>query len=183
MLHRLCKLFQRVQLSNLFMQISMWKTFYIKPNEIGILYRRSDFKKILRPGNYTYFGGHWQVKTHDLNQPEAKIENLELLLRTHEAELQQHLEIVKTTFDRVALVRCGQTWVSVTPNQLRAFWRGFRLSQHHGENRIWCYKTFGGGLRRGLKFIGFLSKSSPRLTHPTTYNIFLSPQRRESRIV
>ncbi|MGL5921549.1 MAG: slipin family protein, partial [Chroococcidiopsis sp.] len=56
----------------------MWKTFYIKPNEIGILYHRSDFKKILQPGTYTYFGRHWQVKTYDLNQPEAKIENLEL---------------------------------------------------------------------------------------------------------
>lgn len=107
------------------MQISMWKTFYIKPNEIGILYHRSDFKKILQPGTYTYFGRHWQIKTYDLNQPEAKIENLELLLRTHEAEIQEHLLIVRTAFNQAALVRCGQNWISVTPNQLRAFWRGF----------------------------------------------------------
>ncbi|OWY65548.1 membrane protease subunit, stomatin/prohibitin [cyanobacterium TDX16] len=109
----------------------MWKTFYIKPNEIGILYHRSDFKKILQPGTYTYFGRHWQVKTYDLNQPEAKIENLELLLRTHEAELQEYLLIIRTAFNQAALVRCGQNWVSVAPNQLRAFWRGFIEVESH----------------------------------------------------
>jgi hypothetical protein len=68
------------------LKLFMWKTFYIKPNEIGILYHRSDFKKILHPGTYTHFGRHWQVKTYDLNQPEAQIENLELLLRYHEVD-------------------------------------------------------------------------------------------------
>ena len=109
----------------------MWKNFYIKPNEIGILYHRSDFQKILQPGTYTYFGRHWQVATYDLNQPEAKIENLELLLRTHATELQEHLLIVRTTFNTAALVRCGQNWVSVAPNQLRAFWRGFIDVESH----------------------------------------------------
>ncbi|HLO88238.1 MAG TPA: slipin family protein [Nostocaceae cyanobacterium] len=103
----------------------MWTSFYIKPNEIGILYHRSDFRKILQPGTYNYFGRHWLLKTYDLNQPEANIENLELLLRNHSSELQQHLLIVRTTFNQAALVRCGQTWVSVAPNQLKAFWKGF----------------------------------------------------------
>jgi regulator of protease activity HflC (stomatin/prohibitin superfamily) len=116
------------------MLFSMWKTFYIKPNEIGILYHRSDFNKILQPGTYTYFGRHWQVKTYDLNQPEAKIENLELLLRNHASELQEHLLIVRTAFNQAALVRLGQTWVSVTPNQLRAFWRGFIEVEAHFFN-------------------------------------------------
>ncbi|MBD2500365.1 slipin family protein [Anabaena azotica] len=112
----------------------MWKTFYIKPNEIGILYHRSDFKKVLQPGTYTYFGRHWQVQTYDLNQPEVKIENLELLLRNHASELQEHLLIVRTAFNQAALVRLGQTWVSVTPNQLRAFWRGFIEVEAHFFN-------------------------------------------------
>ncbi|HEY9803776.1 MAG TPA: slipin family protein [Leptolyngbyaceae cyanobacterium] len=116
------------------MLFSMWKTFYIKPNEIGILYHRSDFKKVLQPGTYTYFGRHWQVTTYDLNQPEAKIENLELLLRNHASELQEHLLIVRTAFNQAALVRLGQTWVSVTPNQLRAFWRGFIEVEAHFFN-------------------------------------------------
>lgn len=127
----LFNLLRRVKLPKFSMQLSMWKTFYIKPNEIGILYQRSDFKKILQPGTYTYFGRHWQVKTYDLNQPEAKIENLELLLRTHATELQQHLLIVRTAFNQTALVRCGQSWVSIAPNQLRAFWRGFIEVESH----------------------------------------------------
>ncbi|MDJ0737940.1 MAG: slipin family protein [Nostocaceae cyanobacterium] len=103
----------------------MWKTFYIKPNEIGILYHRSDFKRILQPGTYRYFGWHWNVKTYDLNQPEAKIENLELLLRNHGSELQQYLLVVQTGFNQTTLVHFGQNWLSIAPNQLRAFWRGF----------------------------------------------------------
>lgn len=86
----------------------MWKTFYIKPNEIGILYHRSDFKRILQPGTHTYLGWHWQVKTYDLNQPEANINNLELLLRNHNAQLQEYLLVVRTAFNQVALVRVGQ---------------------------------------------------------------------------
>jgi regulator of protease activity HflC (stomatin/prohibitin superfamily) len=117
--------FRWVKLPKLSLQISMWKSFYIKPNEIGFLYHRSDFKKILQPGTYTYVGRHWQITTFDRNKPEVQIDNLELLLRTNTAELEEYLLIVRTAFDRVALVRCGQNWVSVAPNQLRAFWRGF----------------------------------------------------------
>lgn len=112
----------------------MWKTFYIKPNEIGILYHRSDFQKILRPDTYNYFGRHWQVTTYNLNQSEAQIENLELLLRNHSADLQEHLLIVRTAFNQAALVRYGQNWLSVAPNQLKAFWRGFLEVEFHVFN-------------------------------------------------
>jgi regulator of protease activity HflC (stomatin/prohibitin superfamily) len=112
----------------------MWKTFYIPPNQIGILYHRSDFKKILRPGTYTYFGSHWNLKSYDLNQPQSKIDNLELLLRNHGTELQEHLSIVKTGFNQTALVRLGQNWISILPNQLRAFWRGFIEVECHVFN-------------------------------------------------
>ncbi len=112
----------------------MWKTFYIEPNQIGILYHRSDFKKILLPGTYTYFSSYWNIKIYDLNQPEAKIDNLELLLRNHGTELQEHLSIVRTAFNQTALVRLGQTWSSILPNQLRVFWRGFIEVECHVFN-------------------------------------------------
>ncbi len=111
----------------------MLKTFYIKPHERGILYHQSDFRKILTPGTYRYFGWNWDVQTYDLNQPEAKIQQLELLLHHHRAKLEEHLTIVQTDFlhvgssvqNRVALVKIGQSWTIVNSNQLRAFWRGF----------------------------------------------------------
>lgn len=118
----------------LYIKISMWKTFYIQPNQIGILYHRSDFKKFLLPGTYTYFRSDFNLKSYDLNQPEAKIDNLELLLRNHGTELQEHLSIVRTAFNQTALVRLGQTWISVLPNQLRAFWRGFIEVESHVFN-------------------------------------------------
>jgi regulator of protease activity HflC (stomatin/prohibitin superfamily) len=111
----------------------MFKTFYIKPNERGILSQRSDFKEILLPGTYRYWGWNWSIKTYDLNQPEAQIEQLELLLQTDRAKLEQHLTIVQTGFVgeaspveiRVALLQIRQSWLIVVPNQLRAFWKGF----------------------------------------------------------
>lgn len=117
----------------------MWQTFYIKPHEIGILYHRSDFHEIVEPGTYTYFGRHWQIKTYDLNQPEAKIENLELLLRNHNSQLAPHLLVVRTAFNQAALVRWGQNWLSVAPNQLIAFWRGFIEVEAHifNLNETW----------------------------------------------
>ncbi len=103
----------------------MWQTFYIKANEIGALSRRGNFQQFLRPGKYTYFGRDWQVKAFDLNEPEAQIDNLELLLSERRAELEEYLTIIKTDFDRVALVRVGQQWMSVAPGRSMAFWRGF----------------------------------------------------------
>lgn len=117
-----------------FPKVSMWKTFHIQLNQIGILYHRGDFKKFLKPGTHTCFGQHWQVKSYDLNQPEAKIDNLELLLRNYPNELQERLLIVRTGFNETALVRLGQTWISILPNQLRAFWRGFIEVEFHVFN-------------------------------------------------
>ncbi|WP_445171612.1 slipin family protein, partial [Microcoleus sp.] len=59
---------------------------------------------------------------------------LELLLRDHGTELQEHLLIVRTAFNQTALVRLGQTWLSILPNQLRAFWRGFIEVECHVFN-------------------------------------------------
>jgi hypothetical protein len=109
----------------------MFKTFYIKPNERGILYRRSDFKTILHPGTHYLRWGLWTLRTFNLSQPEANIENLELLLQTHPTVVNAHLEVVKTQFNEAALVRLGQRWISVAPNQLRAFWRGFIEVETH----------------------------------------------------
>ena len=130
----LSRILSRLRLPKLSIKISMWKTFYIKPGEIAILYHRSDFKNILNSGTYTYFGRHWRVERFDLKQPEAQINNLELLLRDNAAELLEHLLIVRTEFNQAALVRIGQKWISILPNQLRAFWRGFIELETHVFN-------------------------------------------------
>ena len=105
--------------------LGLYRTFYITPNERGLLFHRSHFQGILRPGIHRRLGWRWSVNTFDLNQPLAKIENLELLLQSHGRLLNQHFTIVRTAFNQVALVRMGQRWGVVPPNQLQAFWRGF----------------------------------------------------------
>jgi regulator of protease activity HflC (stomatin/prohibitin superfamily) len=121
----------RLRLPKLSPNFSMWQTFYIKANEIGILYRRGDFQQFLRPGKYTYFGRGWQVKIFDSNEPQVSIDNLELLLRDRRAELEEHLTIVRTEFDRAALVRVGQKWMSVAPDRLMVFLKGFIPVETH----------------------------------------------------
>ncbi len=102
----------------------MFKTFYIKPSERGMLYHRSHFKRLLRPGIHRFVGWHWRVQCFDLNQPEVELQDAELLLQNHGDLLRQHLIVVRTAFNEAALVRLGQRWLSVAPNQLRLFWRG-----------------------------------------------------------
>jgi regulator of protease activity HflC (stomatin/prohibitin superfamily) len=130
----LINLIKRLRWPKLAIKFSMWNTFYIKANEIGILSNRGDFQQFLKPGKYTYFGRDWQVKTYDLNQPEAQIENLELLLRERQQELEEYLTIVRTDFDRVALVRIGRKWMSIAPDRLVTFWRGFIDVEAHMFN-------------------------------------------------
>ncbi len=106
--------------------LGLTKTFYIKASERGLLYYRDDFQRILPPGTYTRSAAtRWQVKTFDLNEAEAPIEDLELLLQTHGSQLAQALTIVRTQFNEVALIRVGQSWTSLAPNRLRAYWKGF----------------------------------------------------------
>ncbi len=110
------------------------KTFYIKPNERGLLFHRSDFKRVLLPGTHQMLGWHWSVQTYDLNQPIAAFENFELLLQLHGEALREHLTIVRTAHNEAALIRVGQTWQSLGPNQVRAFWRGFIEVEAHRFN-------------------------------------------------
>lgn len=110
------------------------KTFYIRPNERGMLFYRSHFQKILLPGVHRQFGWRWNVKTFDLNQPLAKIDNLELLLQTHANIFEEHFVVVRTGFKEAALVQLGQSWMTIAPNQLKVFWRGFVEVQVHKFN-------------------------------------------------
>lgn len=113
----------------------MFKTFYIKERDRGVLYYRDDFQRILQPGTYRRLSAtRWRVVNHDLSQPEAKIPDLEFLLQTRRAELESHLVVVRTAFNEVALVKAGQQWISVAPNQLKAFWRGFTEIEAHRFN-------------------------------------------------
>ncbi len=112
----------------------MFKLIYIKPHERGILFYRNNFQKILKPGTHRRMGWHWHVKTFDLNQPEAHIENLELLQQSHAEKFDEHFRVVRTAFNHVALVRLGQRWEVVVPNQLRIFWRGFIEVEVHVFN-------------------------------------------------
>jgi regulator of protease activity HflC (stomatin/prohibitin superfamily) len=103
----------------------MWKTFYIKPEELALLYHRSSFQRVLKPGLHRYFGGGWSIERYNLNQPQAQIKNLDLLLRDFRAELEIYLTIVTTEFNEAAVLKIGQEWLVMPPNETRCFWRGF----------------------------------------------------------
>jgi regulator of protease activity HflC (stomatin/prohibitin superfamily) len=110
----------------------MWTTFYVKANERGVLYARSDFRRILMPGVYRlpWFGAQ-RIETHDLNQLIAPLPNLELLRQTQAARLERHIQILQTGPNQVALVRFAHDWVSFGPNQLQALWRSYNEVEVH----------------------------------------------------
>lgn len=110
------------------------KTFYIKPHERGLLFHRSDFHEILRPGTHQRLGWHWNVKTFDLNQPRVEIEHLEFLLQSHATAIQRHLVVVRTAFNEAALVNIDQYWCTIGHNQLTAFWRNLAEVSVHRFN-------------------------------------------------
>ncbi|MEB3232966.1 MAG: SPFH domain-containing protein [Leptolyngbyaceae bacterium] len=107
------------------------KTFYIKPNERGLLFYRSHFQGVLLPGTHHRMGWHWNVSVYDLNKPQVEIANTELLLQLHGDALSEQFVVVRTSFNQAALVRMGQQWVSIGPNQLQLFWRGFIEVEAH----------------------------------------------------
>jgi regulator of protease activity HflC (stomatin/prohibitin superfamily) len=98
---------------------------YIKQHERGLLYKNGDFRAVLGVGVHRLIGGRWEVVKYDLNQPQVEIPNLEFLLKTRAEEMNRHLTVVRTAANQAALVRLGQVWMSVAPNGLRAFWKGF----------------------------------------------------------
>lgn len=103
----------------------MYKVFHIKQHERALLSQNGDFKAILRPGVHRLLGLGWGVQKFDLNEPEASLANLEFLLKTQPEAMNEHFTTLRTGPNQAALVRLGQGWITVAPNQLRAFWKGF----------------------------------------------------------
>ncbi|NJN24227.1 MAG: slipin family protein [Acaryochloridaceae cyanobacterium RL_2_7] len=100
-----------------------------QPYERGVLYDRGVFKGILTPGTHRRVGLHWSVKLHDIGNPEAQLDHLEFLMAEHSLLLNAHVTLVQTQFDEVALIKQGQEWFTVPPNQLRAFWKGVSTAE------------------------------------------------------
>ena len=77
------------------------------------MYVDNNFVRLLEAGEYAFWTSSKQLqfKTYSLERPEAKIEQLELLLQTHQEVLERYLTIVRTEFDRVALLQIKQNWI------------------------------------------------------------------------
>lgn len=103
----------------------MIHVFFVKQHERGLLYKNGDFRAFLGPGVHRLIGGRWEVVKYNLADPQAEIPNLEFLLKARPEEMTRHLTVVRTGPSQAALVRLGQAWMSLGPNQLRAFWKGF----------------------------------------------------------
>jgi regulator of protease activity HflC (stomatin/prohibitin superfamily) len=101
-----------------------WKTFYIQSEELGFLYNRRDFQRVLQPGIHRFLGSHWSVVTYNLNQSQAQIDNWQLLLRRFPEKLEPYLNVVTTDFNEAAIVQVDQEWLVIPPNETRLFWKG-----------------------------------------------------------
>ncbi|MGD1938626.1 MAG: SPFH domain-containing protein [Cyanophyceae cyanobacterium] len=102
-----------------------FKTFYIKPTERGLLFRRSDFKQILNPGIHRFIGRRWNVQVFDVQESRLTLRNLEFLLQEHGDAFSEHCEIVRTGYNEAALVKTPLQWYVVERDETAAFWRGW----------------------------------------------------------
>ncbi|MEM8640979.1 MAG: slipin family protein [Cyanobacteria bacterium P01_G01_bin.54] len=112
----------------------LFRTFYIKPHERGLLFYRSHFQGVLEPGTHRRMGWHWNVKTFDLNQARPTIDNLEFLLQTHTDLLSQYFTVVRTDYNEAVLVQTGRNWSVVGTHALEVYWRGLHAVQVHRFN-------------------------------------------------
>jgi hypothetical protein len=94
----------------------------IEDRQIGLLSNRAGFERILESGRY-FVPFSKTLHVCNLSDFPAVVPNLEWLLTKRPEALADHLEIVRTGIDEVALIISGQTRQVVTPNSLQAFWK------------------------------------------------------------
>jgi regulator of protease activity HflC (stomatin/prohibitin superfamily) len=100
----------------------MFKKQIIQERQVGLLRDSTGFKKILESGTH-YLWLSQTVQLCNLTDFPANVPDLEWLATTHAAEIAEHLEVVRTGTEEVAMVCSGQQRHFVLPNSLQAFWK------------------------------------------------------------
>lgn len=108
----------------------MFKRQLIQDHQVGLLNTRTGFEKMLESGKH-FLPLSKSVHVCNLSDFPANVPSLEWLASTHLAQIEAHLEIVRTGIEEVAMVCRGQLCHFVLPNSLQAFWKkGLPIEVH-----------------------------------------------------
>lgn len=108
--------------------LGLWKTWRIKADERGLLYRHDTPVAILRAGEYRYFdpSNALHVEIYPLSQPLFRHAQDDWLRAERREWLETELMAVETTTDELAWVRYNGKLVDLLPPRTRVlYWRGF----------------------------------------------------------
>lgn len=97
-----------------------WK--FIANRQVGLLQGRSGFERVLESGSH-FVPFSKTVQICNLADFPAVVPNLDWLVSAHPAEIAEHLHVIRTGTEEVAMVSCGQAFHFVLPNSLQAFWK------------------------------------------------------------
>ena len=106
--------------------LRLFKRFYVKKHQKGILYREGDFEKILLPGVYWYFDPLNKLETgfYDLNQPLFDLPIIDFLIEKKPELIETHFEMVDLSDNEAALIYQEDKLVNILPPSSRKlFWK------------------------------------------------------------
>lgn len=94
----------------------------IQDKQIGLLFDEAGFQHILPAGSH-FLRTKQTLTLCDLGDFPATVPDLTWLLTKHAAKLKEHLEVVQTAVDEVAMIESGLQKHFLAPDSLQAFWK------------------------------------------------------------
>lgn len=98
----------------------------VKPFERALLYQKDRLVRILKGGEYTFWGHGYSLETFNINQPLFKHALQDYLLAERTDLIAEFFEVVRTTEGQVAVVCRNQDLLDVVmPRTVQLYWKGF----------------------------------------------------------
>lgn len=105
------------------------KTFNITDLQRGLLFKNGSFEKVLTTGKHRFLSltDHYTIRTYDITDTNGVVidETLKQLLALYPERFNEHLNVIETDVDHIALVYRDDQLINVLiENQTVAYWKG-----------------------------------------------------------
>lgn len=98
----------------------------VKPFERVLLYHRDRLVRILKGGEYTFWGRQYSTEVFNVNQPLFKHALQDYLLSERTDLIREFFEVVSTSDQQIAVVTRNQDLLDVVmPRNVQLYWKGF----------------------------------------------------------
>jgi len=107
--------------------LTLIKIVRVPENQVGLLYRKGDFDRLLEPGVYGFWDFDRDLRVEFSSRLTCRMDfpQTEQLIEAHPEFVAAHCELVDAPQGQVAIVRERDTPIAIVPpGQRRLFWRG-----------------------------------------------------------